>query len=167
VPLYTAPKGELAGTLTFRVTPSSAIDGLLAWRKPQPTKPLTLYPAGFTATTEATGAPYIAPLTKIRSLVYSTPEAGKGDVSISEGGIIPLVIEVDVSNMDAVKAIAPNANKLTLMIARPTGLVTGNFKPTATAPAVTFNGLIHQGLNQAGGFFIKGAVAGQMRLVPR
>jgi hypothetical protein len=167
VPLYTAPKGELSGMLTFSAEAESDLAGVLAWRKPQQTKATVLYPSGFTASSLAVGARYTAPVAKTRALVYTNLVTAKADVYFTGAGITPLTIEADVSNADVFKALAPNANKVTLSLARSTGLVTGKFSPVLPGPAISFAGLVQPKQNRIGGHFPKAPAAGSLIVIPR
>lgn len=71
VPLYTKPKGELAGALAFDGSGArTLLTGTLAWRKPAQDKQTGLFLPGFTATTAVSGAAYGPPLADARALNY-------------------------------------------------------------------------------------------------
>ncbi|HEV7405309.1 MAG TPA: Ig-like domain-containing protein [Chthoniobacteraceae bacterium] len=164
VPLYVKPKGLLFGTLTFATVPSR-FSGTLTWNKPQPAVATGLFPSGFSATTAVDGSRYTA-VRNVRTLFYTAMDA-KGDFHVRDGGLAAIDATVSVTIADKVTADLPNPNKVLATISRTAGLFSGSFVPTGTTKAIKFYGVVHQGENQAAGYFLGTAQSGTVELVPK
>lgn len=164
--LYAKPKGDLIGTLTFAAQAQSDFTGTLTWRKPAQTPAGVLFPGGFTATTAASGALYTV-TNGVPALTFTTPSAAKADAHVRGAAVPELDAVVSVSIADKATVDAPNSNKVSVTIARKTGLLSGSFTPTGATKPVKFSGVLHQGQNRGAGYFLGAAQSGTAELVPR
>ena len=164
-PLYSKPKGDLAGTLTFATSPSR-FTGSLAWRKPKQDKPGGLFQDGFSATTTASGARFIA-TKNVRTLTYTDTTTSKADVQVRGGGISDIDAVVTVTLGDKATDDSQLANLVKLSISRTSGMVSGSFLPTGAFKALSFSGVAQQGENRAAGFFEGADQTGTITLAPR
>lgn len=169
VPLYTKPKGEISGALAFAGSgPRTLLTGTLAWRKPPQAKPLAtaLFPAGFTATTAASGASYLPPLTGVRALQFTDPVNAKANLVVT--GPFTLSSTVSVSKADQVTAdtpVLPTNVKVT--ITRATGLLSGSFVPSVGAKSVRFTGVLRQDTNLGVAYYRGPAQTGTVTIMPQ
>lgn len=166
VPLYLKPKGDLIGTLDFQAQATSDFTGTLTWRKPAQTPSGTLFPAGFTATTSASGKRYVL-VNGTRALTYTVTAPAKADVPIRGGGLPDLDAVITVPVTDIPTVDTPNPNGVKVAIVRKSGLVSGSFLPTGAKKPTPFTGVLHQGQNRGAGFFLGAAQSGTIEIKPR
>jgi hypothetical protein len=145
VPVYVslyAGKGSLQGWLTFTNAPPKDVSGTLTWIKPG-TVANTLYPAGFTNNVEILGSPYAAPAAKqpVLNLVHN-----EGTLTIAQPGQA-LVFNVAFTNGVLVKTGSTPTNKLSVVIAPTTGIMTVTFRPRGARVDTVAQGIVLQ--NQA------------------
>ena len=143
--------GLLAGNLRFSGGNAHTLDGLLQWEKSSGHGPY--YPAGFTTTLEAVGAPFGAMVTGSLPFTSGTLSIIGAGNQISE----PFVVRRN----GTIELASPNTASVRLNINILTGAVTGSFDPDGVTQ-VRLNGLlIDDGTNStAAGFFLMPAVDG-------
>jgi hypothetical protein len=143
------------------------VHGTLSWQKPEMVT--RAYAAGFGAVNLAVSGGYLAP--DMKEEVLGLPEAGEADLLFAEGGVAASAIDPDVTGFgytDENKVVLPvagganNEGKVTLVIAKGSGAVSGTFTLVETAPLaltrkVTFQGQVvrmSDGSVKAVGYFL-------------
>lgn len=167
VQAYSAPRGTLFGTLTFRDVPAASdCDGTLAWTKPAQTSG-TAYRAGFATTIEAIGSRYARPPTGTCVLAFADA-AGNGEVRLSSGDLpTPIAKVITLGSNNLVTIDDPSADQLSIKIATTTGVFSGKFIHPGTARAKTFSGVVFQKKNFGRGVFLGANASGPVGLSAR
>lgn len=160
-PLY-ARQGSLLGWVQFDPTqPTTDLTGLLTWSKPSQ---LTsrYYPNGFTNPVQLIGSRYFAPVAPTDSAMnFST-----GHVALTGGDLAaPLTNHITVGLGGKIANDTPE-NKMTLTLARPTGLLKGRVAPSGGARPISFKGAWLQKSNIGGGFFLGTSQGGHVSIQP-
>lgn len=170
VPIYlnlaNAPSGSAAtGTLTFRSTSESDLDGTIDWLK-TPRASDAFYPDGFSAQLPAVGARYTPPASGTRALdvTQASPNAiaALGDGNLTQ----PIAVETAVTTSNEVVTPAPSALDLSAKINPATGIFTGKFTHPATNLRRGLQGVVLQKQNAAFGFFRGIDQSGYFSLAP-
>lgn len=148
-----APAGSVAaGTMTFRATGMSDLDGGIVWKKAaRPADPL--YAAGFTAALPVVGSRYAAPAPGRRALDPAAPSlaatAALGDGNLSE----PISVGTVVTAANRIVMSTPGAPNLSAAINPANGVVAGVFLHPGSKRARAVRGAVLQKQNAAFGFF--------------
>jgi List-Bact-rpt repeat protein/cysteine-rich secretory family protein len=156
-PLYSA-QGSVSGTLAFRATSVSDLDGTLAWTSAaRPNDSRARYPAGFSEQLAAVGSKYAPPASGTR--VLSLADApGNAIVEIGAGGMSSQITQpVTLASTNLITAVAPNPAAVTFSVSLKDGKCSGAFlypvTPLVNAP-VKFKGVVLQKQNAAFGYFL-------------
>lgn len=172
-PLYVAPKGSLAGHLSFQTQPGSDVTGTLVWNKPPPTHPGTqLYPSGFTGLTlSPLGSLYTPPAAGSHVLAYSSGAPAQADLTFTDGDVATFTRTVTLDALDRVTSVAGLAagEKFSLTITRTSGLFTGSFQNSGAAKPTSFSGILLQKstVNHGAGVFSGTTKTGVVQLTPK
>ncbi len=161
-PLYTN-KGEVLGTLKFRTTATTKIDGAADWFKPAVAG--TLYPAGFATSLTVGGSAYVAPPKTARVLSLAD-KTGNAAMIFSHGGLAAdLTRLLTISTSNAVTPVTPGG--FTMTITTLSGMFTGTIlQPPNTRP-LPFRGVVDQANNRGDGYFLGTSAGGALELTPR
>jgi hypothetical protein len=157
--------GSISGSLQFRVTSDSDLDGSFYWHKPErPTA--TRYRAAFSAENLLVGCRYAAPASGQRVISMSA-DAGNAVVSLAGGDLASgLTQSVTVTSANGVKAIAPVARGFTAAIKSANGCFSGTFTDPAANVARRFEGIFLQKQNAGFGFFLGAELSGMVEFEP-
>jgi probable HAF family extracellular repeat protein len=160
VPLYPKPAqpGAMAGFLTFdRGAVDSDCGGTLKWIKP-----------GDFATEVSFKAALYTTVTNKQVLRFNNATAGGASLATTGGDQTPLAHTLLVTNKNVVTVTDPSpADLLKVTLTSSSGVFTGTFKHSGSGKVVTFNGLVQQKLNIAGGVFQGPTKAGSVLLTPQ
>ena len=148
--------GAILGWIVFAEGASDDLHGNVTWMKPPQARP-GLYPNGFTLSADATGAAY----TPSASLLNFTD----GTVTFS-GGNVETAFSNAVQINPANKVLNLGANKLTLSISTPSGLLSGTVNVPGTTRSIPFMGALNIKAGFAAGFFTGATEGGRVVLQP-
>jgi len=153
--IYTVPSGapsgsRLFGSVTFRSTDVSDIDGAFVWKKGAKSRD-PYYPAGFSAQLPSVGSLYVQPVAGLQPMdaTPGTATAGLGDGNLTQ----PLAVPVTVTNSDKATMVTPGMPKLSLEINRTSGTVSGSFVMPNGSVSRGVRGVVFQKQNSAYGYF--------------
>jgi hypothetical protein len=144
--------------MNFEQRDEDDLHGLLSWFK-APIENAKAYPGGFDVEVPATGSAY-------------SPQAGNavlnfsdGSVRLSGGSLTEDILNIIVLNSNS-KVANMSANKLTLNITTPLGLMKGTVVDPVSGKTLKFEGAVNQKQNLGSGYFINGAQSGTVRFGP-
>jgi len=152
LPVYTklySGKGSLFGWLTFTVTATNDVPGLLLWTK----KDVIVgnyYPGGFTNEVLTLASRYTPPAKGTAVLGFSN------SVVLLEAGNLanPATNDVFLSSLNKITVTSTNTNKLALVLTSSSGLLKGSHVNPQTLRKSTIKGVVLQKQNLGGGFFL-------------
>ena len=157
LPLY-KDKGAIVSWVTFTNQDATDFRGLLNWfKQSQPTA--KYFRGGFTNEVNLAGSRYTPPTTN-RVLNFTSAFAGftNGNLATDFANEVTLGANNKVLNL--------SSNKLTLTIAKPTGLFTGSVTPPGRSKAVAFKGAVLQKQSVGSGYFLGTNASGRVSFAP-
>ena len=148
IPLYRG-KGSIFGWVTMSETATNDIRGLLYWTKSAGVAGL-LHTNGFTTYATLAGSRYTAPAPGQAAVGFSNAVLSLG------GGNLAAALDAEawVNSDNTVTVLSPNANRLAVRMAKPSGLVSGSFVHPQTLRTTPIKGVVLQKQNVAAGFFL-------------
>jgi uncharacterized repeat protein (TIGR03803 family) len=156
--IYPNKHGAFLGRLSFPTT--NTVVATLDWFKP-PVPSDRLYPAGFTTSVGFTGAQYLSPSHGVPSI------AGTAQLTLGGGNLGSNIVKSVVIAANGAVTVSPvGSDQLALAIQPGTGQLRGIFLNTDINKVTTFNGLLLQDDNFAGGLFLGDTKSGFITLVP-
>ena len=163
-PLYAA-LGSVAGTLRFRDTWSSDLDGTYFWHKPaQPTAPR--FSAAFNVQNPLVGSRFVRPAAG-QFLISLPTGLGNATFALSGGGLSPALAQTaSVSTAHLIRAAAPALPGFTAAISPVNGYFRGTFTHPGERAVRRFEGVVLQKRNQGAGYFLTGSSAGRVTFSP-
>jgi hypothetical protein len=148
-----APRGSLSGRLMRASGPLRKATGPLRWLKP-PRPADAFFPAGIDLTTHATAISYKLPLLRSNALQSKLPPA-TAEVRINRWSLATLSSgSVTIDSQSRVTFVTFNPLLIQLQLQETTGLLTGSFLHPASGKVTTLRGIVLQGDERAGGFFL-------------
>jgi hypothetical protein len=158
-PLYVpqaGTAGQVAGPLAFE---GNEVNGDFGWRKPPQTKG-AFWPGGFSQLVVADGGRYLPPARGFRVI---TPESLRLELTGPiTGGSFAETLQLTSQNK-FVFAL-PNLAKLKLKHNQATGAMTGSYFDSGLGRTLKLEGVILQGEQRAGGFYLGTSSAGTWNL---
>jgi hypothetical protein len=150
--------GVMVGTVTFRVTEVSDLDGAIAWRKSG------VLPVGFTASRPMIGARYREPRRAPTPLRFP---AGSDEAILTagEGGLATPIEESVHFGSSTTRSTTP-ASAPAVLFTNESGMMSGSFIDPESNTARTFQGIVLQKQNAAFGYFLGATESGYVTLVP-
>lgn len=145
LPLYSKPKGYLDGYLAFAATDETDFEGTFLLVKPTPAAPgKQLFPDGFALSLTVYGSSYLPPAKGFSAVHGQDFGLDYQFIGILDAVDSLLVKQLTIEGTDVVTVDDPDSDKLTLKIARATGLVSGSFVDFATGKKRTLGGAVFQ-----------------------
>ncbi len=163
-PLY-ARGGVLTGTLTFRTSEVSDLDGAIFWSRPA-SETAPVFASGFTVETTAVGSRYIAPAVN-QTVVPVSTSTDNTALALGDGGLTETLVQpATLSTTNVLKVTTPAVAGFKVSLNAKSGRFAGKFTHPATGVTTTFRGVILQ--KQAAGFgsFNGGTEAGFATFAP-
>jgi cyclophilin family peptidyl-prolyl cis-trans isomerase len=154
-------KGITIGRLDVVTNDSAtAISGNVAWLKTAAAGG-TLYPNGFSKTTNVIGSKFVKPATATQRIV----DISTGTVAFSGGSLSPeFSNEINIAPNSVVTTTSPN--KLTLTFNKASGLMSGTVVHPNGTPTLKFGGVVLQQQVGGSGFFLNTNASGLMLMAP-
>jgi hypothetical protein len=170
LPLYLnlsgAPAGSTAtGTLAFRSTDVSDMDGSIRWTKTARANDV-FYPEGFQTPLSSVGARYVAPASGSRVL-RMTQDSPNATAAFGDGNLEqPISVATAVTSSNQVIMPTPGKPRLSARINPTNGIFGGTFVYPGTAVRRVVLGAVLQKQNAAFGFFRGITESGYFSLAP-
>jgi hypothetical protein len=157
--------GMVAGSLAFRATSVSDIDGSLYWSRPAGAQ-AAAFSSGFTVTASTVGSRYVQP-TAGQPVVPVAPSANNAQLVLGDGGLGVPVSQAATLNLDnSVVISAPELDHLSLRVNAATGRFSGQFIHPQTGAATRIRGVILQKQQAGFGFFAGSSGGGYATFAP-
>lgn len=168
IPLYSKPKGYLAGVLDFTACAGSHALGALRWVKPAQKSPGTqIYPDGFAVSLNAEGAVYVPPAKGISSLHGHATSANYNFIAAYHGQPALLQKALAVDGADKGNVLLPGVEALKVTFTPATGLLSAGFVSAADGVVrLKCTGTIYQPESAAYGLFSGAAATGGVEIEP-
>jgi hypothetical protein len=162
--LYSS-KGSINGSLRFRATSTTDLDGNYHWTKPdRPT--IKQYPAAFSIWNPIVGSCYVAP-TSGQTVVAVPTGAGNVQVGLSGGNLDPAVTQTGtLSTANRLSFVTPQLKSLAGSIAVADGRFSGSFIDPVTKATRRFYGAFLQKQNAGFGYFLGTDKSGIVTITP-
>jgi uncharacterized protein YkwD len=168
MPIYAAlysSLGSISGSLRFRETSDTDLDGSLTWHKPErSTSPR--YPWAFTEEHAIVGSRYDAPASGER-VIGLPAQAGNASVVLRDGDLdSTLTQSVTVTGANAVKLLAPALPGFTAAITMSKGCFSGTFRDPVDGATRRFHGVFLQKQDAGFGYFLGAERSGAVEFWP-
>jgi uncharacterized repeat protein (TIGR02543 family) len=160
-PLYNSA-GIVAGSLAFRSTAVSDVEGTVYWAHPGN----GAFPANFALNAAVVGSRYIKPVAG-QPVVPVSPTQNNAELVLGDGGIgIPVNQAATLNPDNSIVISSPALERLSLRVNAASGRFTGRFLHPQTAVATRFAGVILQKQRAGFGFFTSGGGGGYATFAP-
>jgi hypothetical protein len=168
VPIYVSlygGGGVLTGSLTFRTTSVSDLDGTLYWSRPASSAAMA-FSSGFAVTAQGIGSRYVPPA--LGQPVLPVAQTSNNAVLVLGcGGIAGPVSQSATLNADnSVVITAPALERLALRVNAKSGRFVGQFAHPQTGATTRFRGVILQKQQAGFGFFAGSSGGGYTTFAP-